>query len=380
MKRTIKILALTISLAAFAAPALAQSTECNDDNKAAWYKTFYDNFKGEAAQQKTAYDAAKTYIAACPADPADQQRPYMEKWTKKYDDVMGKADTAKQFQTAVETKKYADQIRLGKQLLATDPDNPGINIVLAGAGLGDPNVLGESAQFARKSIDLINAGKPFAPYTSKDQALAYLTYVQAKNAVKTDPNGAIPLFVKAANYDSPLKKNPLVYNELAGAYGQGPVDKFANEYKALADAGKSVDSPEAKLVVANLNQALDRQIDAFARAAALSSNAADKKAIMDVLSEIYKARNPGDVNGLNQLVANVLSKPIPEAPTPITSLPSTTPSSTPAPAAGTNGSNGNGAASNTNAKPAGSNMTTGATTPAGSAKPAASPTPMVKKP
>src|SRR6185312_1098712 len=156
MKRTIKILALTISLAAFAAPALAQSTECNDENKGTWYKTFYDNFKGDATQQKTAYDAAKTYIAACPADPADQQRPYMEKWTKKYDDLMGKADLLKQFQAAVDAKKYADQVRLGKQLLATDPDNPGINIVLAGAGLGDPHVLGESAQFARKSIDLIN--------------------------------------------------------------------------------------------------------------------------------------------------------------------------------------------------------------------------------
>src|SRR6185369_16134117 len=116
---------------------------------------------------------------------------------------------------------------------------------------------------ARKAIDLINAGKPFAPYTSKDQALAYLTYVLAKNTAKTDPNGAIPLFVKVAHYESDLKKIPQLYNELGGAYGQGPVDKFATEYKALADAGKSVDSPEAKLVVANLNQALDRQIDAF---------------------------------------------------------------------------------------------------------------------
>ena len=95
MKRTIKIMALAVAMAAFAVPALAQSKECNDENKAAWYKTFYDNFKGDANQQKTAYDAANTYIAACPADPADQQRPYMEKWAKKYKDVIEKAALVK---------------------------------------------------------------------------------------------------------------------------------------------------------------------------------------------------------------------------------------------------------------------------------------------
>lgn len=392
MKRTIKILALTISLAAFAAPALAQSTECNDENKGAWYKTFYENFKGTAEQQKTAVDAAKSYIAACPADPADKQREYMAKFVDKYDALMGKAEVSKQFQAAVQaaatSKNYGEVMRLGKQILATDPENPGLNIVLANAGLNDVKVLSDAVPYARKSIDLINAGKPFEPYKSKDQALGYLTYVLAKSSVKTDPNGAIPLYVKALHYESELKKNAQVYNELAGAYGEGPVDKYAKEYKALADAGKSVDSPEVKLASANLNQALDRQIDAFARAAAASTNPADKKAIMDVLSEIYKGRNPGNATGLDQLVATVLNTPIPDAPTPITTVPASTPSSTPAGTSGTNGtngtngstgSNGSGAANNT-AKPGGGNVTTGATAPAGSAKPAASPTPMAKKP
>ncbi len=374
MKRTIKFLALTISLAAFAAPALAQSNECNDENKGAWYKTFYDNFKGDATQQKTAVDAAKTYIAACPADPADKQREYMAKFVDKYDALMGKAEVGKQFQAAATAKNYAEMMRLGKQMLATDPDNPGLNLALAGAGLSDAKLLPDSVPFARKSIDLINAGKPFAPYTSKDQALAYMTYVLAKSSFKSDPNGAIPLFVKALHYESELKKNALVYNELAGAYGEGPVDKFAKDYKALADAGKSVDSPEVKLAIANMNQAIDRQIDAYARAAAASTNAADKKAIMDVLSGIYKDRNAGNATGLDQLVATVLNTPIPDAPTPITTLPASTPST---PASGTNGSNGDGAAANT-AKPGGGNMTT--TAPNGSAKPAASPSPMVKKP
>lgn len=378
-------MALAVAMAALAVPALAQAKECNDENKGAWYKTFYDNFKGDANQQKTAYDAAKTYIAACPADPADQQRPYMEKWVKKYDDVFAKAALLKEFDDAVKQKKYADQIRLGRQLLATDADNPGINIILGSAGLGDPNVLAESTQYAKKSLELIEAGKPFAPFTSRDQALAYLNYVIAKHAVKSDPATAITYFVKVAKFESDLKKNPLLYNELAAAYGEGPVAKLTEDYKKYIGQPEST---ESKLVLANLNQAIDRQIDAFARAAALSTNPADKKAIMEVLSGLYKDRNKSDA-GLNELVASVLSTPVPDVPTPITTLPSQPASSTPATNGGTNGTNGG--INNSAGKPATTNMTsntganktgstTGTTMQGGSAKPASSPTPMNKKP
>ena len=389
MKRTIKIMALAVALAAFAVPVLAQSKECNEENKAAWYKTFYDNFKGDEAQQKAAYDAANTYIAACPADPADQQRPYMEKWANKYKAVKDKAALVKEFEDAVKANKYSDQVRVGKQLLATDPDNPGINIALGIAGVGDPNLLPESVQYAKKSIELIEAGKSIAPFTSKDQVLARLNYVLAKNA-KSDPNTAINYLVKAAKYDSDLKKNPLLYNDLATAYGEGPVAKFSKDYQSLAEAGKSVDSPEAKLVVANLNQALDRQIDAFARAAAVSTTPADKKAFMDVLAAVYKDRNKKDPaeTELNSLVASALSKPVPDPPTPITSLPAQS-GSTPATTGGTNGTNGG--TNNGAGKPAPNNTTTTngpaktgtATNTAvqgGSAKPASSPTPMNKRP
>jgi hypothetical protein len=179
----------------------------------------------------------------------------------------------------------------------------------------------------------------------------------------------------------------VIYNELAAAYGEGPVAKFAKDYAAIAAAGKSVDDPETKLVVANLNQALDRQIDAFARAAAASTSPADKKAFMDVLAAVYKDRNKKDPAEaeLNTLVASALSKPLPDAPTPITNLPTSSaggsgavpPASTsptgsavgnPAP-----GNSGSGTA-NPATKPAPS---TGApTTPA---KPAPSPTPKPRR-
>jgi len=334
MRRTIKTLALAALLAVFAVPALAQKQECNDESKAAWYKTYYDNRKGEAPQQKIAYDAAKTYVDSCPADPNDQQRPYMEKFVKQWEDLQSKAGAAKQFEDAVTKKNYPEQIRLGKQILATDPDNGPVNIIMGLAGLDNEAVLQDSAQAAMKAISLIEAGKPFAPVASKDQALAYLNWVVAKSKLKSDPNAAIPYYIKAAKIEAEPKKNAGLYNELGAAYGAGPVAKLAKDYEAFI--GKP-ESTESKLVKANLNQAIERQTDAFARAAALSTNPADKKGLMEAVTELYKSTHEGDPTaGVNELVAKVLSTPVPDVPTPITTLPATQ-SSTPATNGGTNG-------------------------------------------
>lgn len=332
MKRTMKYLALAAALTVFAVPALAQKQECTDENKTKWYQTFLDNRKGD---QKVAYDAAKLYLENCPADPNDAQAKYMrEKFVEPYEALQAQAGTGKQFEAAIASKNYGEQIKIGKQILAKDPENAPVNIVMGVAGLYDANVLPDSAEAAKKAISLIEAGKPFAPIASKDQALGYLNWVVAKSMVKSDPNNAIAYFIKAARYEGDPKKNPVLYNELAAAYGEGPVAKLTADYQAFV--GKP-ESNESKLVKANLNQAIDRQIDAFARAAAYSTNAADKAAIMEVLTGLYKDRN-ANTDGLNDLVAHVIEKPVPDVPTPITTLPAATTTSTPATSGSTNGS------------------------------------------
>lgn len=356
----------------------AQTPECTDELKTAKYQEWYDNRKDN---QEAAYKAATDFLTACPSEPEDgawgAQVKALKKFKADYDALKGNKELGDKFQKAVTDKNYADQIRLGKQLVAmpSQADNPAIYILMAGAGLGDPNQLAESAQAAKKAIELVEGGKPFAPYTSKDSALAAMNYVVAKSMMKT-PTEAIPYFVKALRYESDLKKSPVAYNELATAYGEGPVAKFAADYKTLVDQQKSVDSPEVKLVVANLNQAFDGQIDAFARAAAVSTNAADKQAIMKVLGEVYKDRNKTDATPeqLNTLVASALSKPVPDAPKAITELPAG--SSTPGSTSGTptNGS-GNGSPTAGSSGAGAPKPTATAPTTSGSAKPAGSTTP-----
>ena len=375
---------MAVMLAVFAVPVLAQTKECNDENKAAWYDTFLKNYKGEPPQQKIAYDAAKLYLTSCPADPADKIAEFMKnKFVTPYEAMTAGVTLKKQFDDSFKQKNYADQIKLGKQIVATEPDNSAVYIIMGVAGLGDESLLSEAAQSARKAIELVETGKPFAPYDSKDKALAALNYVLARSYLKNSPAEAIPYLIKAAKYPSDLNKNPQLYLDLAAAYNDGPRAKLTEEYKSKVGPNQT-ETPESKLALANLNQVLDRQIDAWARAAALA-DAANKSAIMGELAELYEYRNKSKA-GLPELVASVLSKPIPEIPTPLTSLPST-PSSTPS----TSGSSTNGGAQTGNgggtktggangASTTGQNKTGSVVGGTGTAKPTASPTPASKKP
>jgi hypothetical protein len=354
MTRIIKLFVLAAALAVFAIPAIAQADQCNDDNKGAWYKTFFDNYKGDAAAQKVAYDSAQKYLTACPADPNDAQAKFMKKFVDLVDANRKKADVGKAFEEAVKNKNYADQMKYGKEILAISPENADVTSILGIAGLGEATLLSESATFAGKAIQLIETGKPLKAYTH-DQALAYLNWTIGKSKLTNAPADAINDLLKAAKLESEVKKNPQLYLDLSNAYA-GPHAKLSKEYTDSLNPDKT-ESAQSKVILENLNKIIDNEIDAMARAAALAPADA-KKGIVTNLTDLYKYRNKAatDAN-VTELVASVLSKPIPDMPTPVTSLPTPTPAATPAATPGTNG-NGNGATTNGGAKPAG-NATTG---------------------
>jgi hypothetical protein len=381
MKQTIKWLGLAAAMVVFAVPAIAQKQECTEENKNAWYKTYYENRRGSEEQQKTAFDAAKLYIDSCPDDPKDDQLKPVKKFAAAYQAMLDKRKAGEEFQRAVDSRNYPEQMRVGKQILATDPDNVDVNVLLGIAGLGDANLLNESAQYAKKAISLLGSGKPTKVY-SNDQALAYLNWTMGKSKLATAPADAISDLLKAAKIESVVKKKPELFLDLAAAYESGPRAKLSDEYAASLKPDKT-ETDQSKLILLNLNAVIDNQIDAEARAAALTTDAARKREIVGELTSLYKYRNKTatDAN-VTELVAGVLAKPIPEVPTPITSLPTPAAPSTSATVAGTNGASAN---SSSNAGvPAGNNSNTSNAGPArtgtqsGSPKPASSPSP--KKP
>jgi hypothetical protein len=374
MKRTIRLFTVAAMLAVFVAPALAQTNapkECNDETKSTLYTKYYDNIK-PGKDQAVSYAAAKEYLATCPTD--DDQ---YTKALKKFIGLYEAATRKNQFEDAYAKKNYAEAMNLGKQVLADEPNNLHVYILMGVAGYnaavaGNTSLAPESAEYAKKAMEMIESGKSpdsWAPFTGKDQTLAWLNYSIGKAKLTASPADALPYLIKAARYESELKKNPQTYEDISSAYERGPRAQLSDAYEIYK--GKPA-TPESELAAANINQVIDRQIDALARAAALSvGNEAAKKAYMDVLTDLYKYRNKSDA-GVNELVAGILSKPVPDVPTPLTSLPTPAPTPTPVttgsqtgtPTTATSGTQANKTGTTTTTQPQSGNKTTSTTKPA----------------
>jgi hypothetical protein len=372
MKTMIKLLSLGAIVAALALPVAANSLskteissqdQCTQENKDAYYAAFREN---RTTDQAKAYDNAKKYLA-CPAGEATEATTkiidYLKKWVSVYEDL-----TEKQaIRTALynDPRNYPLAYETGKKVLGREPENLNILIDLGANGyllasLKNPALNAEAVGHAKKAISLLEAGKTvedWKPLSGKEEALAYLNYTIGVFSLESDPASALKNLLK----ETPLKKSPFTYGYIGGAYESGPYAKLSDDYKQRFQ-GKD-ETPESKLALANINQIVDRMIDAYARAVALATDAkfADqKKTWQTLLTDWYKYRYQKE-DGMNELVAGILSKPLPPEPTPLTSLPAA-PAATPS--AGS--TSGTGPASGATA------VTT--TTNNGSAKPAAAKT------
>jgi tetratricopeptide (TPR) repeat protein len=372
MKKIIWMLAIYASLGILAVPAFANVIEpdahaqtaaqgqCTDETKAAWYADFT---KYRTTDPTKAYEAGKKYLAACPQEEGAIPT-YLKKWTAQYDKDARKIKLTNLF---VEQRKYAEAMPVAKEILADEPDNVAAYIALGYGGYalavstksesGNADAIG----YAKKAIQLIESGKApesWLPFKSKDDALGYLYYSVGFLERTSNPTEALTYFIKAAQFDSEIKKNPQTYAFIAVAY-ENEYAKQSAEYE-VKHKGKD-ETPESKLAIANINQLVDRIIDALARAVAVSGTDAaaqqQKAQWLARLTELYKFRHNQSDAGLSDLIASVLSKPLPPVPTPLTTLPS---SSTISPSSGSSSSTG---APATSGSPTTSNLT-GTTPPA----------------
>ncbi len=192
----------------------------------------------------------------------------------------------------------------------------------------------DTLTYAKKATQLIESGKTlenWSPYVSKEEAWGYLYNAIGSLNVQKNLAEALPTLIKAAQFEGKIKTLPFTYGTIAEAYEAGPYAKLSEEYKAKY--GKLDVNPESKLAFENINQIIDRTIDAYARAVALTGNdpryQAAKNAWMDSLTTLYKFRNNQTDSGLNELIGGILAKPLPSVPTPINSLPAANPPRTP---------------------------------------------------
>lgn len=368
MKNAFRLLALAALATVFALPAYAQDAAatpaaaptgpCTEaDAKAALYKKFTDNFKGTPDQQKVAYEAGKEHLGkygACP-DAGDKQiAAYIQNWVGKYEKAVVEFNC-----TEAVNKTPAQAFQACQPIIAANPDNLKYQLLLVTAGLKNAQAKNSStnaqaADAARRALALVEKGSTtevWAPFTSQAEAAPGLNYYLGFFTLENAPAEAAKYLVKAAQTNSSFAKEPTTYDFLAKAYIDSELKGMINEYKTKYE-GKEA-TPESDALLNRINAVSHRIVDAYARSVALSPAGPAKDARRTNLTQFYKQLNDGKEAGLNELLANVLSKPV--------MLPGQEPAPPASPS--TTGANGTGGATTT---------TTPASTTATPAKPAAS--------
>ncbi|MDQ3746851.1 MAG: hypothetical protein M3444_20975 [Acidobacteriota bacterium] len=394
MKNVLRFLIIAALASAFALPAFAQSTQptpaagpCSEaEAQAALYQKFRDNFRGTPDKQKVAYEAGKEYLAKygnCPDDAAKQITAYVQNWVTKYE-----AATVEFNCTDAVNKNPKQAYQACEQLRAKNPDDLKVYLMLVAAGVknyttGDKSMNAQTVQTARRALDLIGQGKTadsYAPFNNQQEATAGLNYYIGVFTFDTDPDTASAALLKVAQSGSSFGKEPSTFQYLGLAYYNGEFKKLAQEYKDKCE-GKEA-TPECDQLFARVNQVLDRVIDAYARAVALAGNqpkyADISTKVKPALTTLYKQRHDGKEDGLNELIAGVLNKPLPipgqEPP----------PTVTPASSSGTTGTDGhsttNTTGTGTTAKPAATPATNTNTKPASTTTTPAKPATTTPKP
>jgi hypothetical protein len=388
MNKLIRLITLGAMMATLALPTLAvrngssltateeTAGQGEDEAKTALYKKFTDN---RTTNQPVAYETAKEYLEKYPAE--DQYTAYMKKWVASYEKGKRKVD----LEQMIKDQKFAEAYALGKQILVDEPNDLTTlsRVSWSALQLAVTNKevnAGEASAHARKTLQLIEAGKgfeegkPLDPKV-KEESINWLNSALGIFSLKTNPNESINYLLASAKHEGYFKTDPQTYVRLALAYQAGPYKKLSDEYQARFPQG-SEETPESKAALQNLNNVIDNIIDAYARAVALATDpkyATVKAQWTTQLTNFYKFRHNDSDAGMQELIASVLSKPLPPQPTLVTT-PATAPSTTPS-----TGAAGTGATTPaTTASPATTNTTTApaSTTPT----PAATPSTTSSKP
>ena len=305
---------LAISLAAFGSVALAQETD--DPVKIEIYKRFVDN---RIPNPRAAYQAARDYLAKYTKD-KDQYTDYLSKWIAAYE----RDDRKRKLPDYINEKNFAEAFTIGARILSEDPEYLRAKIDLGYAGYLAASAKNEAYNatalgYAKKAIQEIEAGKApaeWAPFKGKDDTLAYLNYAVGFLTLKTNPNEALDALLKAAQYESDIKKTPSTYYFLGVAYEAGPYKTLSTDYQAKY--ANKPETPESKAALEKLGVVMDRIVDAYARAIATSGTdpktEQSRKEWLTQLTTYYKFRNNGSDAGINEFIKGVLAKPLPPKP------------------------------------------------------------------
>lgn len=292
------------------------TSQRDDADRENLYTRFAENKKVPLAErQKLAYEAARDYVRRYSGE-SDSHLAEMRRFVKEYERVMGSFEVHKAFAAGNTAKAF----ELGRAALQKDPENFYVLSTLALAGYanalkGDPKFNEEAKDAANRALALAESGNltKTDPFADAAEASGALNFALGYFDLSLAPEKAAASFVKAAKSGSSYKDNPALYDMLGVAILKGEYARVSAEYNTKF--GGKPPSAEQQAMLQQIIKLGDRAIDAYARAAALNTKPEQQETrarIMTKLIQLYKSFHEGSDTGLNELIAGVLAKPVPE--------------------------------------------------------------------
>jgi hypothetical protein len=287
-----------------------------DNERETLYAKFNDYKRNpNPEQQRNAYPTAKEFLRLW----GGENRPEVKEvraWVVQYERQMHQ----NALYAAYDAKDYPKTFTLARPMVKNDPEYFFGLAIMAEAGYdnsmaGSKNLDGETVEYARQAIALLETGKVTKadPFKSMDIARSFLNYALATLVKDEAPAEAAVAYAKALKSpDNPYSKDPIAYHRLGIAIYKGQLAPLSNEYNEKFGGKQS--SAEQTAMMYKLMKLSDQAIDAYARAVALMDKPEQKNARAQALAQLttlYKAFHNNSDEGLNELITGVLAKPMP---------------------------------------------------------------------
>ncbi len=325
MKRLLTVMAaLTFSLALFMPLTLARTVAPESvaqdptPEEVAAYKAWFD--ANGLKDYPKAMELAKAYLDKYPTG---KYAGYLkDKWIPQMRGYF--------FKLAADAKNVPEVIRIGKEVLAADPDNldylSALVVQIRSNELfaTPPNYAhaAEAADFAERAIRLIEAGKiPTAADPKVFNKNVTLAYMHQTHAVIYDHDKNVDKALAEYEKAGVLEATNPAYSFHCGrihndkyAAAAAKYDTAQKKVDAIPDADRNAAEPkpdvkaaldESKAALAEVNSQADAVITCWARFLGLT---ADKKEwdirpkILQAFTELYKFRHNNSIDGMEKLI------------------------------------------------------------------------------
>lgn len=300
-----------------------------DSQKIDLYNKFVKNYNKTPAEQLTARLTAKKYLeeyeAQAKTDEDKKIIAYIKDWCARYDKSTRRYNLIEN----IRAKKVDETFAGAKEVVAESPDDLELYFYLLSAGYdaaagGNHKYDADSIDYAKKAIELFDAGKPFPgqdkPLTDAERAdkLGFAYFMLATLESTTSAVDAKPHFIKAINTGNSIKGEPTVYLSLYKIYSQFEYQPLADKVKSNCSTERLAATQGCKDLNAKANAVMDKMIDALARAMAyaeLSPNPGQfaplEMAWLKALTPYYMYRHGGSDAGIEEFIKAIPAKPLP---------------------------------------------------------------------